>query len=84
MTAEKDVQVARKKGRGGGGGEVIRAMPERKHFFYRRASLTEGICLVKMTSILNIFSSQPARALAFFGGMGANLFMGYKIITAFM
>ena len=39
MTAEKDEQVARKKGRGGGG-EVIRAMPERKHFFYMRASLT--------------------------------------------
>ena len=32
MTAEKDVQVARKKGRGGGG-EVIWAMPERKHSF---------------------------------------------------
>ena len=31
MTAEKDVQVARKKG--GGGGEVIWAMPERKHSF---------------------------------------------------
>ena len=31
MTAEKDVQVARKKGRGGG--EVIWAMPERKHSF---------------------------------------------------
>ena len=30
MTAEKDVQVARKKGRGG---EVIWAMPERKHSF---------------------------------------------------
>ena len=30
MTAEKDVQVARKKGRGG---EVIWAMPERKHLF---------------------------------------------------
>ena len=34
MTAEKDVQVARKKGRGGGGG-VIRAMPERKHSFLK-------------------------------------------------
>ena len=33
MTAEKDVQVARKKGRGKGG-EVIRAMPERKHSFF--------------------------------------------------
>ena len=33
MTAEKDVQVARKKGRGEGG-EVIWAMPERKHFFF--------------------------------------------------
>ena len=32
MTAEKDVQVARKKGRGGE--EVIWAMPERKHFFF--------------------------------------------------
>ena len=32
MTAEKDVQVARKKGRGRGG-EVIWAMPERKHSF---------------------------------------------------
>ena len=32
MTAEKDVQVARKKGKGGGR-EVIRAMPERKHLF---------------------------------------------------
>ena len=31
MTAEKDVQVARKKGRGGG--EEIWAMPERKHSF---------------------------------------------------
>jgi len=31
MTAKKDVQVARKKGRGGG--EVIWAMPERKHSF---------------------------------------------------
>ena len=30
--AEKDVQVARNGGRGGGG-EVIWAMPERKHFF---------------------------------------------------
>ena len=35
MTAEKDVQVARKKGRGRGGGEVIRAMPERKHSFFQ-------------------------------------------------
>ena len=34
MTAEKDVQVARKKGRGEGG-EVIRAMPERKHSFFQ-------------------------------------------------
>ena len=34
MTAEKDVQVARKKGRGEGG-EVIRAMPERKHSFLK-------------------------------------------------
>ena len=32
MTAEKDVQVARKKGRGG---EVIWAMPERKHSFLK-------------------------------------------------
>ena len=31
MTSEKDVQVARKKE--GGGGEVIWAMPERKHSF---------------------------------------------------
>ena len=31
MTAEKDVQVARKKGRGG----VIWAMPERKHLFLK-------------------------------------------------
>ena len=38
MTAEKDVQVARKKGRWEGG-EVIRAMPERKHSFFRRCSL---------------------------------------------
>ena len=30
LTAEKDVQVARKRGRGG---EVIWAMPERKHLF---------------------------------------------------
>ena len=30
MTVKKDVQVARKRGREG---EVIRAMPERKHFF---------------------------------------------------
>ena len=34
LTAEKDVQVARKKGRGEGG-EVIRAMPERKHLFLK-------------------------------------------------
>ena len=34
MTAEKDVQVARKKGRGGGGG-VIWAIPERKHSFFQ-------------------------------------------------
>ena len=34
MTAEKDVQVARKRGRGEGG-EVIRAMPERKHSFLK-------------------------------------------------
>ena len=33
MTAEKDVQVARKKGRVGG--EVIWAMPERKHSFLK-------------------------------------------------
>ena len=32
MTAEKDVQGARKKGRGGGG-EEIGAMPEKKHSF---------------------------------------------------
>ena len=31
--AEKDVQVARNGGRGGGG-ELIRAMPERKHSFF--------------------------------------------------
>ena len=30
------------------------------------------------------YFAQPARALAFFGGMGVNLFMGYKIITTFM
>ena len=36
MTAEKDVQVARKRGRGEGGEEeVIWAMPERKHSFLR-------------------------------------------------
>ena len=34
------VQVGRIGGRGGWGGEVISAMPERKHFFYRRASLS--------------------------------------------
>ena len=34
MTAEKDVQVARKRGRGEGG-EVIWAMPERKHSFLK-------------------------------------------------
>ena len=34
MTAEKDVQLARKKGRGGGGGVGgIWGMPERKHSF---------------------------------------------------
>ena len=33
MTAEKDVQVARKKGRWGE--EVIWAMPERKHSFFQ-------------------------------------------------
>ena len=33
MTAEKDVQVARNGGRGGG--EVIWAMPERKHSFFQ-------------------------------------------------
>ena len=32
MTAEKDVQLARKRGRGG---EVIWAMPERKHSFFQ-------------------------------------------------
>ena len=34
LTAEKDVQVARNVGRGGWG-EVIRAMPERKHSFFK-------------------------------------------------
>ena len=33
LTSEKDVQVARNGGRGGG--EVIRAMPERKHSFLK-------------------------------------------------
>ena len=37
LTAKKDVQVARKRGRGGG--EEIRAMPERKHYFFGRCSL---------------------------------------------
>jgi len=27
---------------------------------------------------------QPARAIAFFAGIGVNLYMGYKIITTFM
>lgn len=27
---------------------------------------------------------QPARALAFFAGMGVNLYLGYKVITTFM
>ncbi|XP_023345026.1 microsomal glutathione S-transferase 1 isoform X2 [Eurytemora carolleeae] len=27
---------------------------------------------------------QPSRALAFFAGMGANLYMGYKILSTFM
>ena len=43
MTAEKDVQVARKKGRGRGG-EGIWAMPERKHFFFH-----EGFPYVDMS-----------------------------------
>ena len=41
MTAEKDVQVARKKGRGEGG-EVIRAMPERKHSFFQEVFPKNG------------------------------------------
>ena len=61
MTAEKDVQVARKKGRGGG--EVIWAMPERKHFFFMRCSLRGGhgsgdanVCqMFCCPSVLNIF-----------------------------
>ena len=50
MTAEKDVQVARKKGRGGG--EEIWAMPERKHFFSKEvfpkellSKLSKSFCI---------------------------------------
>merc|ERR1712228_117728 len=36
------------------------------------------------TIVYTLVIPQPARALAFFAGLGCNLFMGYKIITAFM
>ena len=49
MTAEKDVQVARKKGRGEGG-EVIWAMPERKHYFLHEV-------FPKSTNTLEIFKT---------------------------
>jgi len=41
-------------------------------------------CRIAHSIVYLLVIPQPARALAFFGGMGVNLFMGYKIITAFM
>merc|ERR1719330_1347535 len=41
-------------------------------------------CRIIHSIVYLLVIPQPARALAFFGGMGANLFMGYKIITTFM
>ena len=52
MATEKDVQVARKKGRGG---EVIRAMPERKHSFLHEVFPEVGryIHVLQMPSIMS-------------------------------
>jgi len=41
-------------------------------------------CRIAHSIVYLLVIPQPARALAFFGGMGVNLFMGYKIITAFI
>jgi len=41
-------------------------------------------CRIIHSIVYLLVIPQPARALAFFGGMGANLFMGYKIVTTFM
>jgi len=41
-------------------------------------------CRIIHSIVYLLVIPQPARALAFFGGMGVNLFMGYKIITTFM
>ena len=40
--------------------------------------------LLLFTLFLTFLPSLPARALAFFGGVGVNLYMAYQIITAFM
>merc|ERR1712130_985288 len=41
-------------------------------------------CRITHSIVYLLVIPQPARALAFFGGMGCNLFMGYKIVTTFM
>merc|ERR1712018_556219 len=38
-------------------------------------------CRIVHSVVYLLVIPQPARALAFFGGMGCNLFMGYKIVT---
>ena len=53
MTAEKDVQVARKKGRGG---EVIWAMPERKHSFLNEVFPYETSQELRMLSSVTLNS----------------------------
>ena len=42
------------------------------------------IFLLLFILLLLTFLPQPARALAFFGGVGANLYMAYQILTTFM
>jgi len=41
-------------------------------------------CRILHTIVYILVIPQPARALAFFGGVGANLYMAYQILTTFM
>ena len=57
MTAEKDVQVARKKGRGVA---VIWAMPERKHFFLKEVVSFPDEKTIDSTRLQMLRGKQPS------------------------
>ena len=59
MTAEKDVQVARKKGRGG---EVIWAMPERKHSFLNEVFPKPKIKIYTWNSLICLNATFSSRS----------------------